>query len=88
MSGEKGKLTPAAKRIVAAGKMLHGDRFHSAFAETVGVSKATIRHVDSGLRTPPAGLDEKVAGAIEKEAVRLRAVADKLDEMAAKMRGE
>lgn len=75
------KLSRRARRIVEAGKLLHGDEWMTAFANEVGVSKQLLSFIAAGKQPVSDKTDRKVLAALNREAVRLRKAADRLDEI-------
>ncbi len=77
---------PRAARIVAAGKFLYGEkRWQSPMARLTDLSPALIQKIADGSRAVTDDVDRTVAAALRKEADRMRAGADKINEMATKI---
>lgn len=80
------KLSSRAARIVSAGKLLYGDaRWQSPLARLTGLSPALLQKIADGSRAVTDDVDRKVAEALLKEADRMRAGADKVNEIAGKI---
>lgn len=75
------KLSARAKRIVAAGEILHGDAWRTRFAVTIGISKQLLAFIATGERPVSDDVDSKVSSAIEKEIERLKSDIGKLEEI-------
>jgi hypothetical protein len=81
-------LSQRAKRIIAAGEVLYGGRWQSSLGRAAGVPQSLLAMIASGEREPTDNVYERVSSALISEAVRLRKVSNKIDEMAANMRAE
>jgi hypothetical protein len=80
------KLSPRATRIVAAGKLLFGDkRWQSPLARLAGLSPALAQKIADGTRDVTDDVQRRVAEALMKESGRLTGAAWKIEEMAGKM---
>ncbi len=79
------KLSPRARRIVAAGQALAGDRWQSALARASGVSGVSqqlLSFIAAGDREVTDDVDRKVAMTLLAEAGKGRKTAKKLEEIA------
>lgn len=80
------KLSPRAAKIKSAAEAAYGDRGLTKLAEAAGVSKQLLSFIVTGRReTVTDDVYQRVAGALAKEADRMRAVGLKLDRMALQM---
>jgi len=79
------KLSPRARRIIAAGQALAGDRWQTALARASGVSQQLLFFISDGARQVTDDVDRKVAAALFAEAEKGRKTAAKLEEIAAKI---
>jgi hypothetical protein len=75
------KLSPRAKRFVAAGQLLYGDDYRTRFADVVGISKQLAAFIAKGERPVSDDVDAKISVAIASEIERLGGVIKKLEEI-------
>jgi hypothetical protein len=79
-------LGTRAKRVVVAGQLLFGDtRWQSPLARLTGLSPALIQKIADGSRAVTDDVDRTIAASLLKEADRMRAGADKIDEIAGRI---
>ncbi|MEH2512245.1 hypothetical protein V1291_003599 [Nitrobacteraceae bacterium AZCC 1564] len=83
MSGVK--LSPRARRVIAAGQVLAGDRWQTALSRASGVSQQLMSFIASGDREVTDEVDRKVAAALIAEAEKGRKAAGKLEEIAGRI---
>lgn len=79
------KLSARARRIVAAGQALAGNRWQTALSRASDVSQQPLSFIASGDREVTDDVDRKVAMALIAEADNNRKLASKLDEIAVKI---
>jgi hypothetical protein len=76
------KLSPRAARIVAAGKLLYGDkRWRSPLARVTGLSPALLQKIADGSRSVTDDVEDQIVEALGKEIERVGKTAAKLAEI-------
>ncbi|CUT14546.1 hypothetical protein BF49_5626 [Bradyrhizobium sp.] len=80
------KLSARAERIIHASAALYGERGHGRMAEAIGISKQMMSFIVHGDRPVTDDVERKVAEALVREADRLRKTAERLEDIAIKMR--
>jgi hypothetical protein len=78
---QENKLDPRTRRIVAAGRLLFGERWQSPLARVMGVSQSILTKAADGTRPPTEATMAALDAALDREAARLRATADKIDRL-------
>lgn len=77
------ELSKRATRIVAAGKLRYGDtRWQSPLARLTGLSPALLQKIADGTRDVTDDVYHTIAKSLISEVDRVRAMAEKLAEMA------
>jgi hypothetical protein len=75
------KLSPRGARIKAAGIALYGERWQSAMARSIGISKQLLSFVVTGDRQVTDDVEDRVVAALGREIERLGKTAAKLEEI-------
>jgi plasmid maintenance system antidote protein VapI len=79
------KPIPRDIKVSVAPVVAFGDRGHSKLAAAAGISRQVMSFIVNGDKPVTDDVYQRVAGALSKEADRLKAVAVKLDKMALQM---
>jgi hypothetical protein len=79
------KHIPRDVKVSVAAVVAFGDRGHSKLAAAAGISRQMMSFIVNGDKPVSDDVYRRVAGALAKEAYRMREVAVKLDRMALQM---